>query len=326
MTANWLRFQGISLQYAIGITAAFFKALSLTMAASLIISFFVAWLAVPLLADRFLSQKDAIKKGGGVMTERVHKTYETIMYRVLAQPLLVLVVVVPLTVAGWLSYKHVGSGFIPVIDEGGFVLDYRAEPGTSVIETDRLLRQVEAILQSTPEVDTYSRRTGLALGGFLTEANEGDFFVRLKPFPRRNIEAIMDDVRTRVEHSVPGLEIELAQLTNTEINISSMMGMTMLVGIVTEVAVFYFSEYNDLPENLDRNTALIMAGKNRMRPIAMTTFAAILALMPLALGIEPGSGIQQPLAIAIISGLFVQLPLVLIVLPIFLVILKLSKS
>ncbi len=100
----------------------------------------------------------------------------------------------------------------------------------------------------------------------------------------------------------------------------------MLVGIVTEVAIFYFSEYHDLPEDLDRDTALIMAGKNRMRPIAMTTFATILALVPLALGIERGSAIQQPLAIAIISGLFVQLPLVLIVLPVFLIILKVNKS
>ena len=67
------------------------------------------------------------------------------------------------------------------MDEGGFVLDYRAAPGTSLTETDRLLRQVEAILRETPEVETYSRRTGLQLGGGLTEANEGDFFVRLKP-------------------------------------------------------------------------------------------------------------------------------------------------
>ena len=557
------------LAFLSGVTGAFFKALSLTIAASLIISFFLAWLAVPLLADYLLNQKDADQKEGGPITERVHRIYETIMHRVLGNPWLVLVFVLPLLIAGWLSYKHVGSGFIPVIDEGGFVLDYRAVPGTSLTETDRLLRQVEAILQSTPEVDTYSRRTGLALGGFLTEVNEGDFFVRLKPFPRRSIEAVMDDVRTRVEHQAPGLEIELAQLiedligdltavpqpieikfysdngqllgklgpqvaeaigkipgvvdvrdgivlagdaldiqmervkaaregvdpeevtrmlldylsgviatqlqsgpkmvgvrvwipddaratgrdlenlrlrapdghlfplkrvatviaitgqpqitrddlkrmiavtgrisgrdigsaikdvksvlnrpglvpkgvyyslgglyaqqqiafiglisvfiaavvlvfllllflyerfrvalamlvtallalsavfiglwlTNTEINISSMMGITMLVGIVTEVAIFYFSEYHDLPEDLDRNTALIVAGKNRMRPIAMTTLAAILALMPLALGIEQGSAIQQPLAIAIISGLVVQLPIVLIILPVFL--------
>ena len=55
-----------------------------------------------------------------------------------------------------------------------------------------------------------------------------------------------------------------------------------------------------------------------MRPIVMTTVAAILALLPLALGIGQGSAMQKPLAIAIISGLVAQLPLVLIVLPVFL--------
>ncbi len=92
-------------------------------------------------------------------------------------------------------------------------------------------------------------------------------------------------------------------LTGTELNISAMMGMTMIVGIVTEVAIFYFSEFQDArsEEEAHRRT-LIAAGVNRMRPIAMTTFAAILALLPLALGIGQGSAMQQPLAIAIISG------------------------
>ena len=105
-------------------------------------------------------------------------------------------------------------------------------------------------------------------------------------------------------------------LTRVELNISAMMGMTMIVGIVTEVAIFYFSEYQRLITGNDTLTALITAGRNRLRPIAMTTFAAILALLPLALSIDAGSGIQQPLAIAIISGLLVQLPLVLVVMPV----------
>jgi multidrug efflux pump subunit AcrB len=108
-------------------------------------------------------------------------------------------------------------------------------------------------------------------------------------------------------------------LTGTEINISSMMGMTMIVGIVTEVAIFYFSEYHALPGDLEPSAALILAGKTRLRPIAMSTLAAILALLPLALGIGQGAAMQQPLAIAIISGLCIQLPLVLIVLPVLLV-------
>src|SRR4029078_718511 len=126
--------------------------------------------------------------------------------------LVILLVVVVLLGLGWLGYQNIGSGFMPSMDEGGFILDYRSEPGTSLTETDRLLRRVEAILRATPEVKTYSRRTGIQLGGGLTEANTGDFFVRLKPLPRRDIDTVMDEVRRKVERQVPGLEIELAQL------------------------------------------------------------------------------------------------------------------
>jgi multidrug efflux pump subunit AcrB len=425
------------------------------------------------------------------------------------------------------------------------------------------LRQVESVLQKTPEVQTYSRRTGLQLGGGITEANTGDFFIRLKPFPRRGIEEVMDDVRAEIEKQIPGLQIETLQLmedligdltgvpqpieiklysddeqvlrtlapkvadtiskvrgvvevkngivpagdalniqvdrvkvalegmdpeaitkalndfltgnvtthiqkgpkligvrvwiprdaretmrdidnlllrapdghlfplkrvatltpltgqpeimrdnlkrmvavtarisgrdlgstvsevkrklassgvipsnvlytfgglyeqqqiafrgltiilvvaivlvfllllflyesfrvavamlliplfaiagvflglwlTGTEFNITSRMGMTMIVGIVTEIAIFYYSEYRLLPPSDDR---FILAGINRMRAISMTTFAAILALLPLALGLGRGSAMQQPLAIAIIAGLVFALPLVLIALP-----------
>ena len=111
-------------------------------------------------------------------------------------------------------------------------------------------------------------------------------------------------------------------LTGAEMNISSMMGMTMIVGIVTEVAIFYYSEYADLTGEQNQHVRLITAGNNRMRPIAMTTLAAVFALLPLALGIGQGAAMQQPLAIAIISGLAVQLPMVLITLPILLVVLK----
>src|SRR5438046_6476596 len=101
-------------------------------------------------------------------------------------------------------------------------------------------------------------------------------------------------------------------LTRTDFNITSRMGMTMIVGIVTEIAIFYYSEFRDLPPSDER---LLLDGINHMRAIFMTAFAAILALLPLALGIGHGSAMQQPLAIAIIAGLVFSLPLVLIVLP-----------
>jgi multidrug efflux pump subunit AcrB len=107
--------------------------------------------------------------------------------------------------------------------------------------------------------------------------------------------------------------------TGTEFNITSRMGMTMIVGIVTEIAIFYYSEFRSLPASDDR---LIVAGINRMRAISMTAFAAILALMPLALAVGHGAAMQQPLAIAIISGLVFSLPLVLVILPALLALLE----
>ena len=98
------------------------------------------------------------------------------------------------------------------MDEGGFVLDYRAPSSTSLAETDRRLRELEKLLAATPEVASYARRTGLSLSGALSEANEGDYFVRLKPPPRRRLDAVMDDIRARAADSVPGLELEFAQL------------------------------------------------------------------------------------------------------------------
>jgi multidrug efflux pump subunit AcrB len=105
-------------------------------------------------------------------------------------------------------------------------------------------------------------------------------------------------------------------LTGIELNISAMMGMTMIIGMATEVAIFYYSEQQELAERLPREQALLEAGLNRMRPIAMTTLAAILTLLPLAFALGRGSEMQQPLAIAIISGLVVQLPLVLLLMPV----------
>src|SRR5438034_10096043 len=200
------------LAFLSGVAGAFFKALSLTMASSLVISFIVDWLAVPILCAAFLKGKDAEIEEHGPFTRRVHEVYREKMQRLLRQPRFVVLFLVPLVLFGFIAFKNVGSGFMPVMDEGGFVLDYISLPGTSLAETDRLLREVESILQATPEVQTYSRRTGLQLGGGVTEANTGDFFVRLRPFPRRGIEEVMNDVRDEIEKHIPGLQVELLQL------------------------------------------------------------------------------------------------------------------
>ncbi|MGH6813878.1 MAG: efflux RND transporter permease subunit, partial [Methylocella sp.] len=555
------------LAFLTGVTGAFFKALSLTMASALIISFIVTLLAVPVLADHWLDEKDAEHEDVGTVTRAFHRYYEWIMRRMLRRPVLVLIGIVPLIAVGLFAYQAVGSGFMPHEDEGGFVLDYIAPPGTSLSETDRLLRIVEKIIRANPNVSTYSRRTGAQLGGGVTEAYTGDFFIRLKPFPREPIDDVMQEISSKVKADVPSLDIDTAQLmedligdltevpqpiqvrifdddvseltalankaadaigkikgvvgvrsgvtpagnalnieidrvkaaalgfnvsdltallngylegnvstqiqkgpktigvrvwtahdlranitklkslllrapsgrlfplsdvgkvvveygqpeitrdnlkrmasvtgriqgrdlgstsrdvkavmdrdgmlppgayytmgglyeqqqlafkglafvfagavalvfllllymyerfqiaisimlipliamsavfvglyvTHTELNITAIMGMTMIIGMVTEIAIFYFSEYRELEQEMDHLEAIIAAGKNRMRPITMTTLAAILTLFPLAFAIGRGSQMQQPLAIAIISGLIVALPLVLLVMPV----------
>jgi CzcA family heavy metal efflux pump len=552
-----------------GLVGEFFKALSFTMAAALLASFVLSWLVVPVLAARMIREKDTMPHELGRITRNIHAGYEWIVSRLISWPPLVLLIVVPVLVAGYLAYQNVGSGFMPDMDEGGFSMEYIAPSGGSLTETDRLLRQVGKILRANPNVATYSRRTGMQLGGSLTESYAGDYYVQLKPFPRPPIEQVMDKIAKEIHHRVPSLYIDPEQLmqdqigdltavpqpirveifsdhqsvldhearkvlaaiekvngvadarsgvvvagdsiyvkinsvaagihgitpkqvsrfvheyvygtvatrirrgpqmigvrvwaprdmrrtlanlenlwlrspkgrrfrlssvaqvqirpgeqeidhinlkrmiavtarihgrdmgstmvdvkkalnrpglfpkgvyyrlgglyrqqqiafrglvvvmlggvvlvfllllflyesfgaaiammiipllalacvfvglwiTHTQLNISSMMGMTMVVGIVTEVTIFYYSEYHELRDHEHGAGRLIQAGKNRMRPIAMTTIAAILALLPLALVLSPGAAMQQPLAIAIISGLLVQMPLTLLLLPVLL--------
>ena len=204
----------IPLAFLSGVTGGFFKALALTMAAALTISLLVAFFAVPLLTERLgrtLRNDPATDDAGHL--HHLRNRYARAAAVMLGRPALAPIVAVLLSAMGVLAYLHLTTGFMPAMDEGGFVLDYVATPGTSLTETDRLLRQVEAVIKATPEVDDSSRRTGIQLGAAgVTEANEGDFFVHLKPGPRRPIEAVMADVRTHIETEIPGLKIETLQL------------------------------------------------------------------------------------------------------------------
>ncbi|WP_333680795.1 efflux RND transporter permease subunit [Dyella sp.] len=567
----------VPLAFLTGVTGAFFKALSLTMASALVISYLLTWIVVPLLSERLLDQRHIADHEGGAFSQRIKRGYESVLQRWLKRPVWIAAFVLPLIIVGALAFSQVGTGFMPAMDEGGFTLDYISKPGTSLEETGRLLNQVEAIIRANPNVDTYSRRTGLQLGDALTEANTGDIFIRLKNGSRPSTEEVMNDIRQEVEAKVPGLDVEVSQLmedmigdlvsvpqpieiqlysddpnvlndtaqkvadalgkiggvngvlpginpagdalvmtvdpakaalqgldptavkeqvdasidgtvatqlpaggkmigvrvrlpataykrleqisalpiraadghllplsqiaslqivqgqpeitrsnlkrmvavtarisgrsmgsvindvkamlakpgmlpkgmyyqlgglyqqqqeafkgltivlfaaialvftlllflyesfrvalvimlmpllaigavfiglwlTGIELNISAMMGMTMIVGIVTEVAIFYFSELEEAGTGMPLHEALLEAARHRMRPILMSTMAAILTLLPLALALGSGSQMQQPLAVAIIAGLLVQVPLVLLVMPVLYAVLMRSRK
>ena len=204
----------LPLAFISGVTGGFFKALAVTMVAALGVSLLYARFVLPLVAEHWLTVKDAQAADHAErMTDRLAHGYGRVAERALARPgLFAGVIAAILIVAGAGAWTHLQSGFMPAMDEGGFILDYKAKSGAALSDTDRLLRQVETIIRRTPEVASYSRRTGVQLGGGLTEADEGDFFIRLKSGSRRPIDRVMAEIRGKVETQVPGLEIETAQL------------------------------------------------------------------------------------------------------------------
>ena len=105
-------------------------------------------------------------------------------------------------------------------------------------------------------------------------------------------------------------------ITNTPLNVGSYTGLIMIVGIIGENAIFTFLQFKySAIESKDVNHAIVYSISTRLRPKLMTALGAIIALMPLALGIGAGAQLHQPLAIAVIGGFLAALPLLLIVLP-----------
>ncbi len=202
----------IPLAFLSGITGAFFKFLSFTMASALVISFILTAFAVPLLARGLIDFRKFEDPAHG-REGWLKRTHGRLLGRLIERPLWLIPGLALLLLAGFLAYMRVGSGFLPKMDEGGFVLDYYTAPGTSLNETNRELLEVEAILKKDPYVYTFSRRTGAGLGGDLNEAYQGDFFVRLIPYSKRpDIWTVMDEISRRITTQVPGIHFDAHQL------------------------------------------------------------------------------------------------------------------
>jgi multidrug efflux pump subunit AcrB len=556
----------LPLSFLTGVTGAFSKALSVTMAAALAISWAMTAFVVPVLAQRWVTF-DAAHGADDADDGRLARGHAALLDRLSMRPWLLAVIAVPLLVLGYVGYANVPTGFMPKVDEGGFVMDYYTPPGTSLDETERRMAEVDALLRADPDVLTFSRRLGTGLGGDLGQSYHGDYFVRLRADHARGTEEVAAGIADQVAARVPGVQVEVAQLmedligdltavpqpieiklfaadptvltdqarkvaavidkvsgvvevkdgvqlagdaidvridpiragfqgvtpadvqnavdvalqgnvattlalptkavdvrvrlpgattitrdalarlpiraadghvlplsrvadlvpitgqpqiarenlepmvavtgriqgrglgatiadvtralarpgvlgpgvryelgglyqqqqiafaglikvflaalvaefilllvlyrrlllplviigcsllsttavftalwlTGVDLNITALMGMTMIIGIGTEMAIFYVSEFQELAHTMPPLQAARTAAHNRLRPITMTTLAAILTLLPLALALGQGAGIQQPLAIAIIAGLLLQYPLVLLAMPV----------
>ena len=212
-----------------GVTGSFFRSLALTMAVALLTSLVLALSFTPVLAERFVRAKrregwkedlDRRSDHEALANEReeeeehgrilgsIIRRYDWVLGHALDHRWLILVIIAVVLAGSYLLYRSLGSEFLPEFDEGAFILDYWAPPGSSLSETDRMLHQVEDLLRKTPEIEGYSRRTGLELGLFITEPNRGDFAVKLKPGHTRSTADVIADLRKQVAESEPALEVE----------------------------------------------------------------------------------------------------------------------
>lgn len=198
------------LAFLTGVTGAFFRSLSLTMAAALAISLALTLALLPPLVATFVRPEHVHAEPAG--SGRVRRRYRDALSWLFRRPWPVGLLAVALVAGTVALYQTLPNGFLPSMDEGAFILDYTTDPGTSLGQTNRTLDQIQAVLAKTPEVASYSRRTGVQLGGGLTEPNMGDFLIKLKPGPRRGIEDVIADVRGQVEGAIPGVRVEFAQL------------------------------------------------------------------------------------------------------------------
>jgi multidrug efflux pump subunit AcrB len=202
----------VPLAFLSGVTGGFFKFLSLTMASALIISYALTAFVVPLLARGLIDFSQWRDPDHGRET-RLRRAHARMLSALFARPSLIAVGILLLIGVGYLGYRHVGTGFLPRMDEGGFVMDYQTAPGTSLAETNRELEQIEAILRRDPYVDTYSRRTGAGFGGDFAESYQGDFVVHLiDPSQRPDVWSVMDSVTGKITDEVPGVRLDVHQL------------------------------------------------------------------------------------------------------------------
>ena len=222
-----------------GVVGQFFAALSITLTIAVLVSLLLALTIIPLMSDQFLTPQDAEAEdvdleprkaaptGAGAFLRRVRHWLDTLslryqesLERVLHHRRQVLITAVILIVAGVIAQRFVGTGFLPEMDEGAFVLDYWTPGGTALTETDREVHIVERILAGTPEIAGTSRRTGAELGLFATEQNRGDIVARLRPLSSRSrsIFEVIDGVRVKVQAAVPRLRVEFVQILSDVIN------------------------------------------------------------------------------------------------------------
>ena len=223
-----------------GVAGAYFNVMTNTMIITLVCSFLVTWIGLPvvyLLFSKEKKNKAVTEKKKEVKEVKKQTWVSFFIFRpwisfVLAGILILMIVLI---------LPKLQTGFLPDMDEGSIVLDYSSPPGTSLTETDKELREVEKILVTIPEVEAYSRRTGTQMGFFITEPNRGDYLIQLKSKRKKTTEQVIEDIRKKVEATQPALRIDFGQVIND-----------MLGDLMTSVQPIEIKVFGDDKETLQK--------------------------------------------------------------------------
>ncbi|SEF71870.1 heavy metal efflux pump, CzcA family [Halpernia humi] len=211
-----------------GVAGAYFKVMTNTMIITLVSSFFVTWLLLPVIY-LFLSKKESVEKKEEVYHEVKERKWVGFFIR---KPLFSYLFMALLIVITALIIPNISTGFLPDMDEGSIILDYNSPPGTSLQETDRELREVEKIIKANPQVEAYSRRTGTQMGFFITEPNRGDYLINLKKDRTQTTAEVTDDIRAKIAATGLPLTVDFGQV------ITDMLGDLMSSAQPIEIKVF----------------------------------------------------------------------------------------
>jgi len=225
-----------------GVAGAYFKILTETMIVTLVCSFVITWLGLPVIYLLFSKDK-GLSDSKEVHLVKHRPWIEVFIKRPYISIAFVLVLIMSLA----LLLPKLHTGFLPEMDEGSIVLDYNSPPGTSLDETNRMLNEVDKILETTPEVKTYSRRTGTQMGFFITEPNRGDYLIELKTKRNKKTDEVSNDIRLRVEKALPALTVDFGQV------ITDMLGD--LMSSVQPVEIKIFGDNNQKLQELSRQVA-----------------------------------------------------------------------
>ncbi|MFZ0453463.1 MAG: efflux RND transporter permease subunit [Ignavibacteriaceae bacterium] len=188
-----------------GIAGAYFKVLTNAMIITLVCSYFVTWIGLPVIYILFTKKGSSLGKHKEIKQKKwvhffIHKAWISIVF------------IIFLIVFSYYIIPKLPSGFLPQMDEGSIILDFTSPPGTSLEGTDRMLNVVDNILQTTPEVQSFSRQIGTQNGFFITEPNTGDYTIALKKNRSLTTDEVSNKIRKRIEAKLPSLQVDFGQI------------------------------------------------------------------------------------------------------------------